>query len=105
MKILFEEQDLINAIAVFAAIEYNHGEFEGCNPGAVTVKLEYDEHKGIHAHVTKPFRQVIHLSDQDIMVAMATYLEIYHTFNPAVLVHEVTYFHDENKYEGVSSVI
>jgi hypothetical protein len=96
MKLLFNEQDLIDSACVFVAIEYNEEiqDIEGM--------LHYDEEKGISAATTvRKDRKTYTLSEKDLIDAAAVYLNEYHNFDPDRLLIELTFEEDE----GISAVI
>jgi hypothetical protein len=96
MKILFNEQDLIDSACVFIANRYNEDLQD------IQAELYHEEEMGISAVTTvKNDRKTYTLSEQDIIDATATYLDAYHTFDPIQLSIELIY--EENK--GISAVI
>jgi hypothetical protein len=96
MKILFNEQDLIDSVCVFIANRYNE-DIQG-----IEAELYHEEDKGISAETTvKNDRKTYTLSEQDIIDAAAIYLDEYHNFDPIQLSIELIY--DEDK--GISAII
>ncbi|WP_042463363.1 DUF2653 family protein [Neobacillus dielmonensis] len=88
MEILFNEQDIIDSISVYAA-ERDH-----VAPQSVQVQLEYNVNFGIAAKVVT-FSGEWGCNEQDIIDSIATYLRDYHQFQPDRLMIELGYDEDE----------
>jgi hypothetical protein len=96
MKILFNEQDLIDSACVFVANRYNEDIRD------IQAELHHEQEKGISAVTTvKNDRKTYTLSEQDIIDATAIYLDEYHNFDPIQLSIELLYEEDK----GISAVI
>jgi hypothetical protein len=96
MKILFNEQDVIDSACLFIANKYNEDVQD------IEAELHHEEDRGISAVTTvKKDRKTYTLSEQDIIDAAAIYLEDYHNFDPVQLSVELTY----NEDKGISAVI
>ncbi|MEK3723364.1 DUF2653 family protein [Paenibacillus sp. FSL H8-0034] len=77
MKIIFNEQDLIDSTCVFGASTYKEVIED------IQAELHHEEGKGITATLHAPTNQKTYqLSEQDIIEAAAIYLEAYHHFDP-----------------------
>jgi hypothetical protein len=80
MKILFDEQDLMDSVHVFIAAKHNRGYVEGSEPHHVKdVRLFFHEQTGFTASGS------IHgfpysLSQQEVIDAVALYLSSYYSF-------------------------
>ncbi|WP_240418583.1 DUF2653 family protein [Paenibacillus periandrae] len=86
MKIIFNEQDLIDSTCVFGAITY-HEVIEN-----IQAELHHEEGKGITATLhTSNNQKNYQLSEQDIIDGAALYLEEYHHFDPNQLVIQLFY--------------
>jgi hypothetical protein len=96
MKIIFNEQNLIDSACVFIANRYNEDIKD------IQVELHYEEEKGISAVTSvNNDRRTYTLSEQDIIDATAIYLEEYHNFDPIQPSIELVYEEDK----GISAVI
>jgi hypothetical protein len=96
MKILFNEQDLIDSACVFTSNRYNE-DIED-----IEAELFQQEDKGISAVTTiKNDRKTYSLSEQDLIDAIAIYLDEYYNFDPTQLSIELIYEEDK----GISAVI
>jgi hypothetical protein len=86
MKIIFNEQDLIDSTCVFGASTYNEVIED------IQAELHHEDGKGITATLHAPKSQKSYqLSEQDIIDAAAIYLETYHHFDPNQLVIQLFY--------------
>jgi hypothetical protein len=73
MEVLFNEQDIMDSICVYIALE------ERIEPEQVEVDLELHPSLGITAS-TLALERTARLHEQDIMDAVAVYLQDYHQF-------------------------
>lgn len=88
MKIVFHEQDLIDAVCVFAASRHHR------DPGEFRAELLFDERHGFAAEATE--QHGLHkypITEQDIIDGIAVYLRDYHNFDPYRL--EIELFFEE----------
>jgi hypothetical protein len=76
MKLLFNEQDVIDACCVFAA-QRIYG-----NPADIDVDLQFNQTTGFAANARDMRRgfQTIYLTEQNIIDGIAVYLADYHNF-------------------------
>jgi hypothetical protein len=96
MKILFNEQDLIDSACVLAADRYNE------NIQDLEAELHHEEGKGISAIANfQNGREVHQFTEQDVIDGSAMYLEKYHNFDPNQLTIELL-FEEE---QGFSAII
>lgn len=97
MKLLFNEQDVIDACCVFAAQRING------NPEDVDVDLQFNPTTGFEANARDLRRefQTIHLTEQNIIDGIAMYLADYHNFLPEKLKINLQF----NKGTGIEAVI
>lgn len=86
MKIIFNEQDLIDSTCVFGSSTYNEVIED------IQAELHHEDGKGITAtlHALKS-QKTYQLSEQDIIDGAAIYLEEYHHFDPNQLVIQLFY--------------
>lgn len=75
MRILFEEQDVIDAVCVYEAAEHAY------RPEQIEVDLQFHPAHGFHASARLPYRTV-ELGEQQLIDAIAVYLRDYHHFIP-----------------------
>lgn len=95
MKIVFSEQDVIDAACVFVARTYREP------LERLEAELRYEEETGIRGTVeTGGERRIYDLSEQDLIDGAAMYLAEYHAFDPQRLSVELLF--DES--EGVTAV-
>jgi hypothetical protein len=96
MKILFNEQDMIDSACVL--VSNRHGK----DIETVQAEIFYEEGKGFYASsdAHNGFYNY-HLSEQDIIDGIAMYLSDYHNFDPNQI--DVELFFEEDK--GFSAVI
>lgn len=96
MKIVFSEQDLIDAACVFVANTYREP------IDRLTAELRYDESEGIRGTVESGAeRRIYDLSEQDLIDGAAMYLSQYHAlFDPQRLKVELQF----NEGEGMQAV-
>lgn len=88
MKVLFDEEDLIDSVCIFAALQYDK------DLEQMEAELFHDEEKGFSAAASAENGQYTYpLSEQDIIDGVAMYLRDYHNFEPQRLVIEL--FYDE----------
>lgn len=77
MKLFFEEQDLIDAVCVYTASKNR------LQPENVQAELLFEEQRGFSAEATSGNGMLhYHLSEQDLIDAVAVYLSEYHRFDP-----------------------
>jgi hypothetical protein len=96
MKIVFNEQDLVDAACVFAADRYNELIQE------LQAEIKHENENGIIAVVNmQNGREVYHLTEQDLIDGSAIYLERYHNFKADQLSIELLLEPDQ----GFSAVI
>ncbi|CAM2862709.1 DUF2653 domain-containing protein [Paenibacillus sediminis] len=96
MKILFNEQDVINSVCVFTAERYNEVIRN------LEAELLFEESRGIYATAsTINGHRIYEITEQDIVDGTAIYLDKYHNFDPNTLSIEL-FFDQDN---GVSAVI
>jgi hypothetical protein len=80
MKILFNEQDIIDSACVFGANKYNEVIED------IKAELHHEKGKGISATLNiQKDKKTYQLSEQDIIDATAIYLDEYHKFDPTQL--------------------
>jgi hypothetical protein len=98
MKILFNEQDIIDSACVFAAKKYNEV-IEN-----IKAELHHEEGKGISAILNIQSDQKIHqLSEQDIIDATAIYLDEYHNFDPNQLLIELLFEEEKGFFAEIET--
>jgi hypothetical protein len=86
MKILLNEQDIIDSACVFIANRYNEVIDD------IKAELHHEEGKGISGTTNvQNDRKTYPLSEQDIIDATAIYLDEYHNFDPNRLSVELIY--------------
>lgn len=96
MKVLFNEQDMIDAACVFVADKYREP------IERLQADLHYEEDEGIRGTVEIVNQARIYdLSEQDLVDGAAMYLASYHAFDPHRLTVELLF--DET--EGVTAVV
>jgi hypothetical protein len=90
MKILFNEQDMIDSVCVFAASRHQQ------QPEHFGAELFYEEHKGFSAETTVQHGYIkYNFTEQDIIDGIAMYLRDTHNFDPYRLSIEL--FFEEGK--------
>ncbi|SDO90684.1 Protein of unknown function [Paenibacillus sp. yr247] len=90
MKIIFNEQDLIDSACIFAADRYNQMIHQ------LQAEIQHENGNGITAVVAlQNSREVYHLTEQDLIDGSAIYLEKYHNFNPNQLSVELIFEPDQ----------
>jgi hypothetical protein len=97
MKLLFNEQDVIDACCVFAAQRIDG------HPEDVDVDLQFNPATGFAANARDVRRgfQTIYLTEQNIIDGIAVYLADYHNFIPENLKVDLQF----NKETGIEAVI
>jgi hypothetical protein len=96
MKILFNEQDLIDSACVFIADKYNE------DIEYLEAELYYEAGRGISATTTlKNDHKTYRLTEEELIDASAVYLDLHHNFEPNDLSIELLF--DEK--EGISAMI
>ncbi|MEE6450631.1 DUF2653 family protein [Gottfriedia acidiceleris] len=94
MKIFFDEQDVANAICVYAA------DLEGVPPESVQIEFLFNEDDGVSCEVLANHRNLIYF-EQQISDAIGFYLEEIHRFSSYSM--EIIIGFDEE--EGITSEI
>jgi hypothetical protein len=96
LQITFNEQDLMNCVIVFTTEQYNERLED------LEAELNHEDEKGIFAVVTvKNDRRMFQLSEQDMIDAVALYLDRQHNFDPNILTTELMF----EPEKGISAVI
>ncbi|MDQ0202233.1 DUF2653 family protein [Neobacillus ginsengisoli] len=97
MKLLFNEQDVIDACCVIAAQRING------KPEEIDVDLQFNPTTGFEANARDMNRgfQTIHLTEQNIIDGIIVYLSDYHNFIPERLKVNLEF----NKGTGIEAVI
>jgi hypothetical protein len=86
MKIVFNEQDIIDSACVFGAYKYNEVIED------IKAELHHEEGKGISATLNiQKNQKAYQLSEQDIIDAAAIYLDEYHQFDPNQLLIQLLF--------------
>ncbi|UPM55839.1 DUF2653 family protein [Gottfriedia acidiceleris] len=94
MKIYFDEQDVANAICVYAA------DLEGVRPESVQIEFQFNEDDGVSCEVSANHRNLIYF-EQQISDAIGFYLEEIHRFSSNAM--EIIIGFDEE--DGITSEI
>jgi hypothetical protein len=79
MKIILDEQDVMDSVHVYIAVQGNRGVVEGSDPHNVNVELFHDVQNGFSAKGYTN-RTPYHLDQQDFIDAMALYMSPYYSF-------------------------
>ncbi|MDP4104213.1 MAG: DUF2653 family protein [Bacillota bacterium] len=97
MKLLLNEQDVVDACCVYAAQRING------NPEDVDVDLQFNPTNGFAANARDMRRgfQTIYLSELNIIDGVAMYLTDYHNFIPEKLKINLQF----NKETGIEAVV
>ncbi|MFD0693294.1 DUF2653 family protein [Paenibacillus sp. GCM10027628] len=96
MKIIFNEQDLIDSACVFTAERYHESIYE------LQAEIRHEHENGITAVVNfQNGRDTHQLTEQDLIDGSAIYLEKYHNFDPNKLSIELIF----EVEEGFSAII
>ncbi|BCJ87102.1 DUF2653 family protein [Effusibacillus dendaii] len=94
MKILFDEQDLIDSVCVLTAMRHNRP------VESLQAELFYEEQKGFSALVTAQNGLYRYdLTEQDLIDSVAVYLSEYHQFDPQKLTVELL-FEENNGFSA-----
>jgi hypothetical protein len=89
MEILFNEQDLIDSACVFIADKYNE------DIEHLEAELYYEAGSGISATTTlKNDHKTYKLTEEELIDALAVYLDLHHNFEPSDLTIELLFDED-----------
>ncbi|MED3561712.1 DUF2653 family protein [Bacillus xiapuensis] len=88
MELLFNEQDLVDSVCVFAAAK------EYTNPESVEADVMFNPSFGFSATANVRGR-IRNLSEQELIDAVAVYLRDYHNFTPDRLLVDLRFTENE----------
>lgn len=100
MKILFDEQDVMDSVHVYIAAKHNRGDVEGSEPHNVReVRLFFHEQTGFSASGFIRGLQYS-LSQQEVIDAVAMYLSFYYSFAADRLLIDLSWDEDTRKFSA-----
>lgn len=96
MKLLFDQQDIIDAVCVKVAADENDGWVEESHPELVTnIVVNFDQKIGFSAKAKFgiiPYK----LNQQQLIDAITLYLSAYYSFAVERILVDLIYFEDQN---------
>lgn len=101
MRILLDQQDVLDSVHVYIAAQDNRGRVEGSAPHNVhEVELFYNERQGFSAKGLLYGRQY-RLNERDVIDAVALYMSSYYSFRADRLLVKLSW--DEDGHQGAFS--